>query len=248
MPMIFCIFGPLPLFVQLSLFAESLYEMLQYQMGCRLLAFLQKLRVKFVTKRNQRKRQREETSKGSDKKSSAKRLKTDKATLEVKSAKTETQDAANCEDGKSSVKEEVISVDGVENENIVVGKTETEMKAEKVVGDAKSGDQETPVATSESKPTSGSESKENVEKMETKKSEKPVAVDKELLQACAFRFFDRNRVGYVRVEDMRLIIHNLGKFLSYRDVKELVQSALLESNTGRDDHILYNKLVRMADI
>ncbi|XP_058182729.1 protein SHORT ROOT IN SALT MEDIUM 1 isoform X1 [Rhododendron vialii] len=298
---------------ELSLFAESLYEMLQYQMGCRLLAFLQKLRVKFVTKRNLRKRQREETSKGSDKKSSAKRLKTDKATVEVKSAKTETQDAANCEDGKSSVKEEVTSVDGVENvkpeyadgaqnvkqedangvenakpedemddddedpeeedpeeedpeepeeneemldavpqsdlpnkENIVVGKTEREMKAEKVVGDAKSGDQETPVATSESKPTSGSESKENVEKMETKKSEKPVAVDKELLQA--FRFFDRNRVGYVRVEDMRLIIHNLGKFLSYRDVKELVQSALLESNTGRDDHILYNKLVRITDI
>lgn len=66
----------------------------------------------------------------------------------------------------------------------MVGKTETEMKAEKVVGDAKSGDQETPVATSDSKPTSGSESKANVEKMETKKSEKPVAVDKELLQAC----------------------------------------------------------------
>ncbi|KAF2299186.1 hypothetical protein GH714_030927 [Hevea brasiliensis] len=73
---------------------------------------------------------------------------------------------------------------------------------------------------------------------------KDAVVDKELLQA--FRFFDRNRTGYVRVEDMRLIIHNLGKFLSHRDVKELVQSALLESNTGRDDHILYGKLVRMA--
>ncbi|KAI7748582.1 hypothetical protein M8C21_000121, partial [Ambrosia artemisiifolia] len=55
----------------------------------------------------------------------------------------------------------------------------------------------------------------------------------------AFRF------GHIRVEDMRLIIHNLGKFLSHRDVKNLVQSALLESNTGRDDRILYNKLVRM---
>lgn len=81
-----------------------------------------------------------------------------------------------------------------------------------------------------------------------------------------------------QVEDMRLIIHNLGKFLSHRDVKvricfsivqvffplslsiskklrfvmlsfqELVQSALLESNTGRDDHILYDKLVRMTNI
>jgi len=120
------------------------------------------------------------------------------------------------------------------------------MKAEKEVGNAKSGEQETPVTTSESKPISGSVCNENAEKMERKNSEKPAALDKELLQA--FRFFDRNRVGYIRVEDMRLIIHNLGKFLSYRDVKELVQSALLESNTGRDDQILYNKLVRMTDI
>lgn len=70
---------------------------------------------------------------------------------------------------------------------------------------------------------------------------------------------------------MRLILHNLGKFLSHRDVKvglfrifivpllgyfaclltithatqELVQSALIESNTGRDDRILYKKLVDM---
>lgn len=81
---------------------------------------------------------------------------------------------------------------------------------------------------------------------------------------------------------MRLIIHNLGNFLSHRDVKvreylfsnhnnfrfmityagklemksnsffylyfmcqDLVQSALLESNTGRDDRILYNRLVSM---
>ncbi|KAJ1380705.1 hypothetical protein SESBI_45786 [Sesbania bispinosa] len=68
---------------------------------------------------------------------------------------------------------------------------------------------------------------------------KEVAVDKELLQ----------------VEDMRLIIHSLGMFFSHRDVKhsnalflkqELVQSALLESNTGRDDRILYNKVNKVA--
>ncbi|CAN6856840.1 unnamed protein product [Brassica oleracea var. botrytis] len=47
-----------------------------------------------------------------------------------------------------------------------------------------------------------------------------------------------------QVEDMRITIHSLGKFISHREVKELVQSALLESNTGRDDRILYNKLVR----
>lgn len=81
-----------------------------------------------------------------------------------------------------------------------------------------------------------------------------------------------------QVEDMRVIIHNLGKFLSNRDVKvcflvaifslllktiyvarkqspindlheqELVQSALLESNTGRDDKILYEKLVKISDL
>jgi hypothetical protein len=50
----------------------------------------------------------------------------------------------------------------------------------------------------------------------------------------------------LQVEDMRVTIHSLGKFLSHREVKELVQSALLESNTGRDDRILYNKLVRLS--
>ncbi|KAL7180807.1 hypothetical protein ACSBR1_039797 [Camellia fascicularis] len=273
---------------ELSLFAESLYEMLQYQMGSRLLTFLQKLRIKYVMKRNQRKRQREENAKENDEKSSTKRVKTDEATVEAKTTKTEAQDAPQHDDEKSVVKEENTSVDGVEHvkeedddedpeedpeedddmpdanpqqdlwneESAVEGKTDdADIKSEKVTENAKDKEQETgdetsdnkPVSGSESKPVSGSESKENVEKTEKKKKEMPpVVVDKELLQA--FRFFDRNRVGYIRVEDMRLIIHNLGKFLSYRDVKELVQSALLESSTGRDDRILYNKLVRMADI
>ncbi|KAJ6910043.1 hypothetical protein NC652_020906 [Populus alba x Populus x berolinensis] len=61
----------------------------------------------------------------------------------------------------------------------------------------------------------------------------------------AFRCFDWNQTRYIRVEDMRLIIHSLGTFLSHTEIKELVQSALLESNTGREDCILYNKLVRM---
>ncbi|XP_045810565.1 protein SHORT ROOT IN SALT MEDIUM 1-like [Trifolium pratense] len=46
--------------LELSLFAESFYEMLQFQMGSRILTFLQKLHEKFVIKRAQRKRQREE--------------------------------------------------------------------------------------------------------------------------------------------------------------------------------------------
>ncbi|XP_034932258.1 protein SHORT ROOT IN SALT MEDIUM 1 [Populus alba] len=75
------------------------------------------------------------------------------------------------------------------------------------------------------------------------RSGKEAVIDKELLEA--FRCFDWNQTGYIRVEDMRLIIHSLGTFLSHTEIKELVQSALLESNTGREDCILYNKLVRM---
>ncbi|KAF5198132.1 Cell division cycle and apoptosis regulator protein, partial [Thalictrum thalictroides] len=105
----------------------------------------------------------------------------------------------------------------------------------------------------ETKSVDETEGKSKVEEVKDKAAEvetkdkaktatKELTVDKELLQA--FRFFDRNRVGYIKVEDMRFILHNLGKFLSHRDVKELVQSALLESNTARDNRILYNKLVR----
>lgn len=117
-------------------------------------------------------------------------------------------------------------------------------KAEEVAQD------KTDIKDVESKAKSGADlSDKKDDKVKTEKTElsgKEAVIDKELLEA--FRFFDRNRTGYIRVEDMRLIIHNLGKFLSHRDVKELVQSALLESNTGRDDRILYNKLVRMTGV
>uniref|UniRef100_A0A6N2NED6 EF-hand domain-containing protein n=1 Tax=Salix viminalis TaxID=40686 RepID=A0A6N2NED6_SALVM len=117
-------------------------------------------------------------------------------------------------------------------------------KAEEVAGD------KTDINDAESKPKSVADLSEN--KLGTVKTEKKdlsgkeAVIDKEVLEA--FRFFDRNGAGYIRVEDMRLIIHSLGKFLSHRDVKELVQSALLESNTGRDDRILYNKLVIMTGV
>ncbi|KAH1264621.1 Cell division cycle and apoptosis regulator protein 1 [Glycine max] len=62
--------------LELSLFAESFYEMLQFQMGSRILTFLQKLRIKFVIKRNQKKRQREDEQEKDDvKKSPVKRQK-----------------------------------------------------------------------------------------------------------------------------------------------------------------------------
>ncbi|KAF4394795.1 hypothetical protein F8388_015701 [Cannabis sativa] len=218
---------------ELSLFAETLCEMLQYQMGCRLLTFLQKLRVKFVRKRLQNKRQREEKrGNETDKMSPSKRLKTEKSSVNNQStqaSETETSNQAHPDDKKEdkNTVEEHIADDNLDKGQPDLKDTETTAKsdkkpAEKVETKADTGEKETPVKLKEA------------------------SADKELLQA--FRFFDRNRVGYIRVEDMRLIIHNLGKFLSHRDVKELVQSALLESNTGRDDRILYYKLVRMSDI
>ncbi|KAH0899454.1 hypothetical protein HID58_049022 [Brassica napus] len=96
--------------------------------------------------------------------------------------------------------------------------------------------------SAETKPKSESDKNEKQEEGTSGATKREETVDKELLQA--FRVFDRNQTGYVRVEDMRITIHSLGKFISHREVKELVQSALLESNTGRDDRILYNKLVR----
>lgn len=66
-----------------------------------------------------------------------------------------------------------------------------------------------------------------------------VVYDKGLL--LAFRFF-YNRVGYIKVEDLLCLLHNLGMFLSYRDVKGLVQCAFLESNTAMDNRIFYKKL------
>ncbi|KAL8053160.1 hypothetical protein ABFX02_05G053200 [Erythranthe guttata] len=301
---------------ELSLFAESFYEMLQYEMGCRLLAFLQKLRIKFVAKRNKGKRQREETlQKENEESSSIKRVKTDTDTSpkDIKSTKTEDTGVANGDDIKIETKEPN-AVDAVGDDSIIMKKepntgdadgddskinkepnatehvettkiendvdeedpeeepeedeempqatsphhnpTKEEcVDAEKKAGDAVCVDiaktepkeeQETVKQTPETVSSPEPSNKEKLPKAEPKKKGTQTGVDKELLQA--FRFFDRNRVGHIRVEDLRLIIHNLGKFLTHRDVKELVQSALLESNTGRDDRVLYDKLVKMSDI
>uniref|UniRef100_A0A7N0UJN5 EF-hand domain-containing protein n=1 Tax=Kalanchoe fedtschenkoi TaxID=63787 RepID=A0A7N0UJN5_KALFE len=286
---------------EISVFAESVYEMLQYQMASRIFAFLQKLRIRFVSKRNQRKREREETdAKDKEKeKTSSKRSKNDDAKANdcaEKAIKVEKEDNGTESNPKADDGEEVPSAnDGTENmeeegpddEAVQVDEDPEEEDPEEEDDEMKDANSPPPKSADEENdnektevavlPGEKVENKEKAEEsakgnsdktntdnisnpdLETSKDKKAiaednkkespapneVAVDKELLQA--FRFFDRNRVGYIRVEDMRLIIHAMGKYLSHRDVKELVQSALLESNTGRDDHILYNKLVRMAD-
>ncbi|KAL6579509.1 hypothetical protein OROMI_009725 [Orobanche minor] len=307
---------------ELSIFAESFYEMLQYEMGCCLLSFLQKLRIKFVAKRSKGKRQREKTSEKENVEGSLKKRaktgtinedvistkaenksasnsggaksaktenKSDDTTEDMKYAKTESIDDANYtktestadahRDGIKTIKQESKSaeqVDTVKIEDEIEEDPEEDpeedeqmpdasphhdsAKEEKIGAEKNAGDsfvqdvapseqsekQEAAKQTSETTSSVDPSNKDKSSKVDSKSKEAPHTVNKELLQA--FRFFDRNRVGYIRVEDLRLIIHNLGKFLSHRDVKELVQSALLESNTGRDDRILYDKLVKISDI
>ncbi|KAK7407389.1 hypothetical protein VNO78_09269 [Psophocarpus tetragonolobus] len=273
--------------LELSLFAESFYEMLQFQLGCRILTFLQKLRIKFVIKRNQRKRLREDEPEKDDvNKSPVKRQKGDEPFVKNESTNMDASNPTQVDDEKavtendiSSNKEDDVKMeDGSEeeedpeedpeeyeemengspqheasNDNKAEQDGNTDIKSENVTSNDKAAEEKTSKGeikvkdeVEESKPDA--QLKEDKEGKDDCKKETPaeVVVDRDLLQA--FRFFDRNRVGYIRVEDMRIIIHNLGMFLSHRDVKELVQSALLESNTGRDDRILYNKLVRMNDI
>ncbi|MED6148926.1 hypothetical protein PIB30_057587 [Stylosanthes scabra] len=286
--------------LELSLFAESFHEMLQFQMGCRILAFLQKLRIKFVTKRAQRKRQREEGhEKDSESKSPSKRPKRDDPPVKSEPAETDTAVPTTGDDDDKTVvdkdklsgekeeakpveKEEDVKVedesdeeedpeeDPEEYDEMENGSPQHDSSKDKNAEQEANADVESKNITDNEKAAESSkvetkvkeevkekESKSDVHSTEEKEGKvdkikkevpavKEVVVDRELLQA--FRFFDRNQAGYIRVEDMRLVIHNLGMFLSHRDVKELVQSALLESSTGRDDRILYNKLVRMNDV
>ncbi|CAH9102768.1 unnamed protein product [Cuscuta epithymum] len=281
---------------ELSLFAESMYELLYYEMGSRLLTFLKELRIKSTIKRNQRKRERDEASKReTEEKSAAKRAKTEesKDDNELPGVDKHNKDAIS--DGKESPsKEEATTISSAKIEEVkiqddssvqnntdedededpeedpdeyeenaedeemvdvksenetdkenVEGKTDGDTNTENVDGDEMDGKQVTCVDASKSSTDADVSSKgDKVTKAEIEAKSAHVEIDKDLLQA--FRFFDRNRVGYVRVADLRLIIHNLGKSLSNRDVKDLVLNALVESNTSRDDRIIYNKLVKMS--
>ncbi|KAK1267334.1 hypothetical protein QJS04_geneDACA000562 [Acorus gramineus] len=309
---------------ELSLCAESLYEMLQYQMGCRLLSFLEKLYIRCVIKRNKRKRESNENPDKDKEKSSQKRPKIveeppqNNDTDELKTMKSEIPDSGKTlakDDG--SVAEQVESKKETDDEpeketeepeeeaeepeeepeeeieeteeeieepeeEIEEPEEETEEPEEDVdepkenikddvemndavheqtenLAEASSVDtkrEEEDTDANEEKKSLPADHEKSIEKSEKKdvkdETDKKLdaareqVVDKELLQA--FRFFDRNRVGYIKVEDMRLILHNLGRFLSHRDVKEMVTFALLESNTQRDNRIFYKKLVRLSDI
>lgn len=72
-------------------------------------------------------------------------------------------------------------------------------------------------------------------------------IDKELLKA--YRYFDRDRTGYIKLDDLRRILHSLGKLLSDKNLRELTLCALFESNKSpRSGRILYTNLVKKVNL
>ncbi|KAL5225939.1 hypothetical protein ABZP36_012578 [Zizania latifolia] len=358
---------------ELSLFAESFSEMLQHKMGCVILSFLEKLYKRYVVKRNQRKRQREEDLKKEDKRTLEKRPKTNDETLtesapnnhgenvemvKVGEEKKSTDHSSSGHDehikddetkmsaDHSAASQDELIKEGEEKmsgdhstaphkELVKEGEEKMSMDLSAAAHDESGADekmddeepeyeedpeevemyeddedmdeatakelveqnednlddrevkQEVTVVEDGNKNTeiesentaniheksaSGEDKQSLAEKSASGESKQPVAekgekavgkevkisasqkgdsakdemVDKDLLQA--FRYFDQNRAGYLKVDDLRCILHNLGKFLSNRDVKDLVQIALVESNSARDNRIIYTKLVKKVDL
>ncbi|KAL2613073.1 hypothetical protein R1flu_024765 [Riccia fluitans] len=75
------------------------------------------------------------------------------------------------------------------------------------------------------------------DKLDEKKVDKKHVMNRDVLQA--YRYFDRNRVGFLKADDLRRILHGLGKFLSQRNVKDLVACAVSESCKSREERIVY---------
>ncbi|KAF7049273.1 hypothetical protein CFC21_057840 [Triticum aestivum] len=287
---------------ELSLFAESFSEMLQFRMGCIILSFLEKLHKHFVTKKNRRKRTREDDLMKEGTKSSEKRSKTtDDAHIEstpnnisapkndkimeddkkkmsidqipLPATRDEPEAAEKMEDEDPDYEEDPEEVEIYEDDEDMDGDTaeqqdgnlnSREVKLEEVTKEDKVNQKAGKeielenVACTDEKPVSRKVKPTIAEKgglvevgdraavSPKGDSAKHEVIDKDLLQA--FRYFDKSRVGYIKAEDLRCIIHNLGKFLSNRDVKDLVETALAESNSARDNRVIYTKLVKIVDL
>eukprot|EP00775_Hariotina_reticulata_P005737 gene5737-5977_t len=73
-----------------------------------------------------------------------------------------------------------------------------------------------------------------------KKLERHKLVDKRLL--AAFRYFDRTGTGYLRVEDLRRLVHNLGACLPHRAVKLMVQGVADPMGSYRGERVFYRDM------
>lgn len=56
------------------------------------------------------------------------------------------------------------------------------------------------------------------------------------------RYFDKTGTGYLRVEDLRRIIHNLGAGLCHRSVKALVHSVADPQGGWRGERVYYRSV------
>lgn len=81
----------------------------------------------------------------------------------------------------------------------------------------------------------------DVEMKEAEIKKDPV-INEELL--FAFRYFDRAGCGYIKCDDLRRLLHNLGCCLPPRVVRELVQRDAV-MNKGKPERVVYHDLVEM---
>ncbi|XP_024390877.1 uncharacterized protein [Physcomitrium patens] len=246
---------------ELSLFAEALQELLQHKMGSRILSNLEAIREGCVDRRKEEKKRKVENEKEVEVEGSSSQRKRSKFSdkPDVVEVKAEVDVNFNpdvkmdVEPLKVTEKVEENGTGGLEMENIEV-KVESDavdpqaatlVSAESVVKTLElNGTDDVQEVLKDAEMAQSAETTERLvevvqdEKLEERKVEKKVVVDQELL--LAYRYFDKNRVGYLKSDDLRRLLHSLGKFLSHRNVKDIVACAVTESSkSSRDDRVVY---------
>lgn len=68
---------------------------------------------------------------------------------------------------------------------------------------------------------------------------KKYVVDEELL--LAFRYFDRSGCGYIKCDDLKRLLHNLGYYLSPKTVRELVY-AVADKGKYKHERVYYRDI------
>ncbi|MCO5553528.1 hypothetical protein L7F22_007050 [Adiantum nelumboides] len=215
---------------ELSLFAEVFQEMLQYRFGCHILEALETLHRSWLgRKKEDRKRSRHEkdTKTTTNKKSKFSDSATPGSNTEVVADKVASEDSVQVSElEKKDDSKPVKDIDAAMQEASLINFDELEEEL-----------QETPEVLDTDV---ADEDKPKQDAKESKKPARNVVVDEELLKA--YRYFDKNRLNFLKAEDIRRLVHILGRCLTRRWVKDLSSTALSESK-AKDECIYYQKLV-----
>lgn len=70
----------------------------------------------------------------------------------------------------------------------------------------------------------------------------PILTNLYVICCTLLRYFDKTGTGYLRVEDLRRIVHNLGAGLSHRSVKTLVQGVADPQGGWRGERVYYRSV------